>query len=106
MRGLNFLRKTADDRKAEKKEEELEEMMGGMEETDLALLQPYVKWNADADRYVVNRTELIEVNGKIWERYSLIEEMSVVEGRKIASNDDASEKDNRAELIAFIKSRK
>ena len=81
-------------------------MMGGMEETDLAQLQPYVEWNADADRYVVNRTELIEVKGKIWERYSLVEDMSVVEGRKLASNDDASEKDDREKLMAFIKSRK
>ena len=64
--------------------------MGGMEETDLAQLQPYVEWNADAERYVVNRTELIEVKGKIWERYTTVREMSVVEGRKLASSEDAN----------------
>ena len=65
-------------------------MMGGMEETDLAQLQPYVEWNADADRYVVNRFELNKAEGKVWERYTTVREMSVVEGRKLASREDAN----------------
>jgi len=65
-------------------------MMGGMEETDLAQLQPYVGWNADAGRYVVNRFELNEAEGKVWERYTTVREMSVVEGRKLASREDAN----------------
>ena len=65
-------------------------MMGGMEETDLAQLQPYVGWNADAGRYVVNGLELNKAEGKVWERYTLVEDMSVVEGRKLASKGDAN----------------
>lgn len=64
--------------------------MGGMEETDLVQLQPYVRWNDDAYRYVVDRLELNEAEGKIWERYTLVEDMSVVEARKLASKEDAN----------------
>jgi len=111
VRGLNFLRKTHNDRKAELKEEELVEMMGGMEETDLAQLQPYVEWNAGADRYVVNRLELNKAEGKVWERYTTVRDMSVVEGRKLASREDADKGETDAvsdtlKLKEFLRGRK
>ncbi len=82
-------------------------MMYGMDEKDLAQLQPYVEWNADAYRYVVNRLELNKAEGKVWERYTLVEDMSVVEGRKIASNEDAKDyQSDTLKLKEFLKGRK
>ena len=90
VRGLNALRKTADDRKAERRAEQWGEFMDGMDDADLAQLHPYVQWNPDASRYEVNVLEVANGEGKIWERYTYVEEMSAAESRKLASQEEAN----------------
>jgi len=90
VRGLNALRKTADDRKAERRAEQWGEFMGGMDDADLAQLHPYVQWNPDESRYEVNVLEVANGEGKIWERYTYVEEMSAAESRKLASQEEAN----------------
>ena len=104
VRGLNALRKTADDRKAERRAEQWGEFMDGMDDADLAQLHPYVQWNPDASRYEVNVLEVANGEGKIWERYTYVEEMSAAERRKLES--DAPTDVASRTLKAFIKSRK
>ena len=104
VRGLNALRNTVDDRKAERRARQWEEFMGGMDDVDLAQLHPYVQWNPDASRYVVNVLEVANGEGKIWERYTYVEEMSAAESRKLES--DAPTDVGSGALRAFIKSRK
>jgi len=104
VRGLNALRKTADDRKAERRAEQWGEFMDGMDDADLAQLHPYVQWNPDASRYEVNVLEVANGEGKIWERYTYVEEMSAAESRKLES--DAPTDVGSDALRAFIKSRK
>ena len=104
VRGLNALRKTADDRKAERRAEQWGEFMDGMDDADLAQLHPYVQWNPDESRYEVNVLEVANGEGKIWERYTYVEEMSAAERRKLES--DAPTDVASSALKAFIKSRK
>ena len=81
--------------------------MDGMDDADLAQLHPYVQWNPDASRYEVNVLEVANGEGKIWERYTVVEDMSVVEGRKIASNEDAKDyQSDTLKLKEFLKGRK
>ena len=78
--------------------------MDGMDDADLAQLHPYVQWNPDASRYEVNVLEVANGEGKIWERYTYVEEMSAAERRKLES--DAPTDVASSALKAFIKSRK